>query len=96
MIENQKSVALWALATFGPTSDLIAGVRANQEMAELIMALARDDLPSAAFEIADVVICLYRLAENLGIDINAEVNRKMAINRKRTWKVDPFGCGYHR
>lgn len=96
MIENQKSVAHWAFMTFGAATDVRAAIRANEEMAELLRTMVDGNYPKACEEIADVVICLYRLAENIGIDVHNEVNRKMAKNRKRKWKVDGTGCGYHR
>ena len=70
--------------------------RANEEMAELLRALAKDDrIGTAAEEAADVVIVLMRLFEYLGTDMWAEIERKMKINRKRVWKKDPDGHGYH-
>lgn len=96
-VETQGSVAAWADATFGPSaSNMRIAARANEEMAELLRALSVDDANSgAAVEVADVVIVLYRLARNLGVDLHAEVDRKMAINRAREWKLDGSGHGYH-
>lgn len=34
-------------------------------------------------------------AERLGVDLHAEIDRKMAVNRGRTWKRDSTGHGYH-
>jgi len=93
--ENQHSVAQWAFETFGPASHERCASRTNEEMAELLSAISTGDWPYAAKELADVMICLYRLAENLGIDLHAEVNRKMSTNRRRKWKTDGTGCGYH-
>lgn len=95
--ENQKSVAAWIRDTFGASStNITAASRANQEMAELLKALAADDAhPKAAEEAADVVICLVRLFDNLGVDMWAEVTKKMAKNRARQWQLDGTGCGYH-
>ena len=97
MIETQKSMSDWAQDTFGPVgSNVRVAARANEEMAELLRALSSDDLhPKAAEEIADVVIILNRLATRLGVDLAAEIDRKMKINRARVWKKDNSGHGYH-
>lgn len=97
MHETQKTISDWANETFGPAqSNIRVAVRANEEMAELLRALSADDNhPKAAEEMADVVIVLTRLATSLHVDINAEINRKMATNRNRVWKKDGTGHGYH-
>jgi hypothetical protein len=105
-VESQQSIAQWAAATFGePGSDMRIACRANEEMAELLRALSisaatsegyrHRATESAAGEAADVVIVLFRLAERMGFDLLAEVDRKMAVNRARRWEVDKSGCGQH-
>lgn len=96
-METQATICVFADETFGPaTSNIRVAARANEEMAELLRALSADDNhPKAAEEIADVVIILYRLAQNLGTDLQTEIDRKMEINRNRTWKRDDTGHGYH-
>lgn len=95
--ENQITVSTWANETFGPSgSNARVAARANEEMAELLRALTADDNhPKAAEEVADIVIILYRLATRLGIDLYDEIDRKMEVNRKREWKLDKTGHGYH-
>lgn len=96
--ETQKSISAWAEETFGPvSSNARIAARANEEMAELLRALTTDDgaAGSAADEAADVLIVLYRLADRMGFDLADEVDRKMAINRGRTWGRDGSGHGYH-
>lgn len=97
MLENQISVSQWAEETFGPTSsNARIAARANEEMAELLRALtANDHHPKAPEEVADVVICLYRLATKLGFHLAAEIDRKMAVNRSRKWEQSGDGHGYH-
>lgn len=97
MAENQRSISNWANETFGPAgSNARVAARANEELAELLRALTADDEhPKAAEEVADTVIILYRLATRLGIDLHAEIDRKMAVNRAREWKLDNTGHGYH-
>lgn len=43
----------------------------------------------------DCVGHLSDLAFSLGSSLQAEVEKKMARNRSRTWKRDGTGCGYH-
>jgi NTP pyrophosphatase (non-canonical NTP hydrolase) len=86
--ESQATIARWSRRVFGePESNFAIADRADDEMCELLDALDEDDNnPEAAAEIADVVIVLYGLAARLGVDLRVEVNRKMQINRGRTWK----------
>jgi rRNA maturation endonuclease Nob1 len=95
--ETQHTISAWADETFGNSgSNLRVAIRANQEMAELLRELSFDDTnPKAPAEIADVVIVLSRLATRLGVDLQHEINQKMAINRQRTWTLDGTGCGQH-
>lgn len=95
--ETQESITQWANETFGPpASNMRVAARANEEMAELLRVLSVDDHHAkAAEEIADVVIVLSRLASSLSVDIQEEIDKKMAINRQREWKLDKTGHGYH-
>ncbi len=43
-----------------------------------------------AEELADVIIMSLSVAGHLGIDIDAEVQRKVEINRDRPWKHDKY------
>jgi NTP pyrophosphatase (non-canonical NTP hydrolase) len=96
MIETQQSISTWQLETFGHATNLRKATRVAEEVIELIKDLAYSDTHSkAASEVADILIVLYGVAEGLGVDIYEEVDKKMAINRARKWKLDGTGCGYH-
>jgi hypothetical protein len=95
--ETQQTISQWCEDTFGPAqSNARLADRAQEEMNELHAELAVDDKhPRSPFEIADVFICLYRVATLLGVDIHQVIDEKMAINRARQWQRDGTGCGYH-
>lgn len=96
-LETQKSICQWATTTLGAagTNGGVAA-RANQEMAELLKALSEDDNHlKAPEEAADVIIVLMRLFERYGTTWQEEVDKKMKVNRGRTWKLDGHGHGYH-
>ena len=95
--ETQATISAWAEATFGPSgSNARAIARANREMAELLEHVTADDRhPEAAEEIADIVIVLSRVMTRLGVDLQAEIDRKMVKNRARKWRLDGTGHGYH-
>lgn len=97
MSETQTTISTWATETFGDAgSNFLVAARANVEMAELLRGLgANDNDPKALEECADVLIVLFRLADRMGGDLLAEVNRKMAINRKRQWVLRGDGTGDH-
>jgi NTP pyrophosphatase (non-canonical NTP hydrolase) len=46
-------------------------------------------------EMADCAIVLDTLAHRAGIDLQAEKDRKMAVNRARRWRENGDGTGYH-
>lgn len=96
--ETQASVSTWAEETFGPSgSNARAAARANEEMAELLAELTKEepDYRKVADELADIVIVLYRVATKCEVGLMAEIDRKMAINRAREWRHDGSGHGYH-
>lgn len=94
---SQRDISKWQNETFGePKSNLGIAIRANEEMAELLRCLAADDTdPAARLEVADVVIVLCRLVERLGGTMAGDVDAKMDINAKRTWKRRGDGHGQH-
>lgn len=97
MSETQQSIAAWALETFGePASNLSIAMRAAREMNELIESLEFYDRNThAPVEAADVIIVLMRLFERMGTTWQAEVDKKMTINRARKWVLDGEGHGSH-
>ncbi len=97
MTETRQSITAWADETFGePFSNMSIVNRADSEMDELCTKLFSNDAhPGAAEELADVFIVLYRLAAKLGVDLHEEIDRKMAVNRQREWKLDGNGHGQH-
>jgi Protein of unknown function (DUF550) len=87
MIWSQQKISDWADDTFGPAlSNARVAARANEKMAELL-ASSNDNHQGAGDEIADIVICLSRLATRIGVDIQAMVNLKMEINTGRHWRM---------
>jgi len=95
--ETQPSIAQWAADTFGVSTQLRAATRMNEEVAELLAKMANATVSQDKIieECADVQIVLYVLAERMHVDLDAEVQKKMAVNRARKWKLDGSGCGQH-
>ncbi len=94
--ETSHTIREWGDATFGEARDLTALVaRARGEMDELEQALRTGDMSEAGREAADVVILLHRLVGLLGMDLNEQVDAKMAVNRARKWKAAGDGTGGH-
>ena len=93
MGETFQSISDWCDETFGPATPVRMAARANEEMAELIdkatKAASMDDA-AVTEEAADVVICLARFP-----GLWAAVERKMVVNRGRTWRLTGEGTGYH-
>ncbi|MFH1806183.1 MAG: dATP/dGTP pyrophosphohydrolase domain-containing protein [Pseudomonadota bacterium] len=94
--EDQASICAWAEEIFGPVREPVALVdRAKLEMDELREAVEVVDQNEIGREAADVLILLYRLADQFGIDLDGAVQAKMAINRARRWQAAGDGTGSH-
>lgn len=95
-METQKTIADWADDTFGPAldpGDLVT--RAADELEELLEAVQKADKQEIGKEAADVVILLMRVMELNGLNLHDEVDKKMQINRSRTWVSKGDGTGSH-
>ena len=100
LVWGDHAIGVWCEKTFGPATPAVTVARANQEMAELIKAVAGDQPAQVILEeIADVIICLRRLAYQMGgswyLGSEDHVNRKMQINVKRKWKLNGDGTAQH-
>lgn len=97
--EDQISICAWAQDTFGTPRKETAVVRMLQEIQELTREVLSAKRPkgkrlSVAKESADVLITLYRIADVYGFSLHSEVDKKMEINRARSWTVTK-GVGQH-
>lgn len=109
-METQKTITDWSRENFGHQSPLTIALRMNVEQAELLNALGSYDRESngicsaedldklhehAADEVADVGVMLLQVAETLGIDLMARIDRKMVKNRARSWGRGADGTFQH-
>lgn len=83
--ETWETINDWCDTTFGSASVPQIIARAKEEFAELEELNA-----DHAIEAADVVICLCRIP-----GFAEALQRKMAINRQRKWRLVGNGTGYH-
>ena len=94
----QERIAAWARTVF-PHDDPDAatgGVLAHflEEVGEMVVAY--NEGGDVREEAADIMHLLFQLAEFGGFDLLAETERKLAINRKRTWGApDANGVVHH-
>ena len=56
------------------------------ELSEAMEAYRHEDLENFAEEIADSFIRLLDICGSVNIDIDGEIKKKMATNKKRPWK----------
>jgi NTP pyrophosphatase (non-canonical NTP hydrolase) len=91
--ETQQTINAWQREQF-PNATL-AGVvnHLKEEFAEFI---TETDMLRAQIEAADVVILLYCWAGHHGVDLNAAIDTKMSVNRKRKWNIQSDGTGRHK
>lgn len=79
-----------------PHTPLRAAATAGVSLHHLLVDLAQNDACREAFYYLQRAVCyLCRAATELGVDVQAEIDRKMAVNRARSWKLDGTGHGYH-
>lgn len=97
MKETGLTIGKWALDTFGDDANAhVLAARANEEMAEFMIEVARRGTPSQQMlEAADVVIVLAHWCSRWGVDLFEFVDKKMLINREREWNLKGDGTGYH-
>lgn len=94
--ETQQSIGAWQVETFGRFNDNVAAFdRSDEEWWELVDAVASGDINEIGREMADVMIVLMGWADQLGIDLQAEIDAKMQINRSRRWATNGDGTGQH-
>lgn len=103
----ERETSEWARETFGKVPLGQVANRMNVEVAELLVSLdgfaaaapggqdQADAREHAAAECADVFIMLVQIAFGLGVDLGAEAEKKMAINRARRWETGPNGKVQH-
>lgn len=95
LLEEVVELCLASGANAGQIQDSV--VRALKE--EFDQALARHyekpNPPKVPGEAADVGIVLHALCAMKGIDLQAEIDKKMAVNRSRKWRALGDGTGYH-
>lgn len=84
------TIRQWTHDTFGIATPTRTVFRACEEFDELMEAAGLNNLDEMMNEAADVVITLCN-PPGLG----EAIDRKMAKNRARTWKVMGDGTGYH-
>jgi len=97
----QKQIGYWCGKVFPDQNHQTIEAHFQEEVQELHMAVFMpfDDEPTVQAEvgeeIADCIILLLALAENLGIVASQEVNKKMTKNFRSDFALDP-SKGYHK
>lgn len=89
--ELQADIAIWADELNPARTPLSIIAKMLEELGELIASERMED----PLELADVFILALDLAHLQQVDIVDAVQRKMAINRTRTWRVADNGAMAH-
>jgi hypothetical protein len=103
--ETPETITQWAVDTFGNPPPIAVATRMNCEVAELLVGLANLSPEEVAEgsprvtalqqECADVYIMLAQIAETLQIELQAVVDYKMGVNRRRNWARTDTGRFQH-
>lgn len=79
-LENTlQEVVTWQKETFRLSTVKSKIIHLQKEVEELIKT------PDSWEEVADIVFLIAGIADELGLDINEIVQRKLTINRERVW-----------
>jgi NTP pyrophosphatase (non-canonical NTP hydrolase) len=100
----QCRIGDWQQRAFGQNSGDPEAIKATrtklvQEIGELDVALSVEDYfpgPQVCDEIADCGVLLLGLADKLRIDLHEQIERKMEINRARSWRQNDDGTFQHK
>ena len=84
-----QRVGAWGLATFPDATE--QGI-INHLKDEVATEVYPGCDPS---ELADTVILAIQVARHRGIDLIAEIEKKLAINMARTWPTEPNEEGFY-
>lgn len=92
----QAEIVQWAHATFGHKRNLrTISRKLREEMKELQDAFEAMNFTQIGDESADVQILLWDAMFLLGLDPVAEIQKKLALNRERSWAIDNHGVSRH-
>ena len=72
-----------------------AGAQVARAATELEVTGLEGTPEGLADELADLLVLLYGVAEEAGVDLQAALDEKMSVNRERRWRVDGPGLGHH-
>lgn len=86
----QNKIHRWRVKTFG-ANQTISGID-NHLVKEFKEFQEAKTAENQAEEMADILILLMGRADLMGIDLMAEAEKKLIINRRRTWGT-PDGQG---
>jgi NTP pyrophosphatase (non-canonical NTP hydrolase) len=92
----QEDIKVWADAKIPQRT--VAGqlIHLQNELNELMDEWKTQDLEKFKEELADVVIVAINIAGQANIDLEAQIMRKMEINKNRTWSApDKDGVIHH-
>ena len=95
--QMQDEIGAWGDATF-PTSTFISVASHFEEEAAEFLAEIRsgESVDAVLNELADCAILLIQFAHKNGFDLSQVIERKMAINRARTWNTTPEPEGHFK
>lgn len=93
---TQKEIADWGRETFGVAKDPYSILhKVMEEFTEMLVAADDRAQEEVLKEAADVVITIIQLVDNLGGNLQEQIDKKMDINSKRTWVLTGDGVGRH-
>jgi NTP pyrophosphatase (non-canonical NTP hydrolase) len=89
----QDSIWKWANETFPDRKDSAMFLKIYQEVSELIDA--EDDPEKVGDECADLIIMIFDYAKRKNVNIGSAINKKMEINKRRSWTKTAMGNYQH-
>lgn len=92
-VETQKTINEWQDQNFPSASEAGIIKHLTEEFHEFLNETFNNE--NRLEEAADIIIILYAWAKFNHYDLHTAIDKKMAKNRLRTWKIQPDGTGRH-
>ena len=91
--ETQNTIGNWLVEAINPPVEKQI-IKLRQEVEEFAEAMESGNSSHAAEELADVALVVFGIAFLMGFSILKAMNKKMVVNRLRSWKL-VNGVGQH-
>jgi NTP pyrophosphatase (non-canonical NTP hydrolase) len=92
--QMQSEIGQWGDSVFPKRTSVSVAAHFEEEAGEFMAALRSGEREQAEEELADCFILLMQFAHVSGLRLSEVAERKMTVNRARTWRSEPEPAGH--